>query len=67
MGCYCMPQLLYILKCSYKLGYVLQIRAEVTTEWCCYYNLGQNSLQVRAFITNWGISTNFNVKLPTDL
>ena len=32
LGCYCMPQLLYIVKCSYKLGYVLQNRAEVTTE-----------------------------------
>ena len=43
---------------------LLQIRANVVKNWDsflipdwgnCYYKLGQNVLQVRAIITNWGI------------
>ena len=40
----------------YKLGsfVLLQIRANVVTNWGSYYKLGQPLLQNRAAITNWG-------------
>ena len=47
----------------YKLGQtllpigaasLLQIRANVVTNWGSYYKLGQSLLQDRAVITNWG-------------
>ena len=47
----------------YKLGQtllsigaasLLQIRANVVTNWGSYYKLGQPLLQDRAVITNWG-------------
>ena len=47
----------------YKLGQtllqiwapsLLQIRANVVTNWDSYYKLGQPLLQDRAVITNWG-------------
>ena len=33
---------------------LLQIRANVVTEWGSYYKLGQPLLQNRAATTNWG-------------
>ena len=33
---------------------LLQIRANVVTNWGCYYKLGQPLLKNRAAITNWG-------------
>ena len=34
---------------------LLQIVASVPTDWGSYYKLGQNLLQIRAIIMNWGI------------
>ena len=33
---------------------LLQIRANVVTNWASYYKLGQTLLQNRVAITNWG-------------
>ena len=35
---------------------LLQIRASVITKQGSYYKSGQNVLQIRAIITNWGIT-----------
>ena len=43
-------------KFCYKSGQLLQIRATVLTNWGSYYKLGQTLLQIRAAITNWGIT-----------
>ena len=40
----------------YKMGQLLQIRATVITNWDSYYKLRQTLLQIRAAITNWGIT-----------
>ena len=39
-----------------KPGQLLQIRATVITNWGSYYKFGQTLLQIRAAITNWGIT-----------
>ena len=44
----------------YKLGQLLQIRATVITNLGSYYKLGQTLLQIRAAITNWGITPSFS-------
>ena len=52
-------------KCCYKLEQLLQIRANVIPKKGSYYKLGQNLLQIgagiqiRAHITNWGITQVF--------
>ena len=43
-------------KCCYKFGQLLQIRATVIAKLGSNYKLGQNLLQIRAIITNWGIT-----------
>ena len=43
-------------KCCYKLGQLLPVRETVIMKGGSYYKLGQNLLQIRAIITNWGIT-----------
>ena len=42
------------VKCCYKLGQLLHIRATVITKQGSYYKLGQNVLKIGAGITNQG-------------
>ena len=51
-------------KFYYKSEQLLQIRATVIINWGSYYKLGQTLLQIRAAITNWGITT-FTMMLQT--
>ena len=63
--CYRLGQVCFITnqsKCGYELGQLLQIRTTVITKQGSYQKLGKMSykleqvLQIRAIITNWGIT-----------